>query len=183
MADIDSFAIELFEQSKRYLEKAKLEKDSYGQIAYLNAALLIGFASLEAHIYSIADEFIETGKNISVPELSILSEREYSLTNGEFQLFENKLKMYSLLDRIEFIIKKFGRIKTVKKTLNWWGNFNSGIKLRNKLVHPKEKFSLKIKEVEDSLDGILGLLNFLYLTLYNSQYPAFRRKLDSKLNF
>jgi len=182
MSDFDLFTIELFEQAKRFLEKAKLQKGKSGENAYLNASLLIGVSSLEAHVNAIADEFIETGKNLSILDRSILEEREFNLEKGEF-IISNKLKMYRLVERIEFILNKFSKSQSFDKSSDWWRKFKNGLKLRNELVHPKDKCILSFKDVQDSLEGILGLLNFLYKSLYNSGYPAYGRKLDSNQDF
>ena len=57
MSDRDIYARNLLEETKRFLEKANAEIDHEGKQAYLRAALIIGFSALEAHIYSIADDF------------------------------------------------------------------------------------------------------------------------------
>lgn len=41
MKDIDSFATELFEEAKRFLEKASEAKKEEGKKAFLHAALLL----------------------------------------------------------------------------------------------------------------------------------------------
>lgn len=49
MKEIDVFASELFEEAKRFLEKAEDPNVEEGQKAFLHAALLLGMSSLEAH--------------------------------------------------------------------------------------------------------------------------------------
>src|SRR4030042_1496324 len=56
MNEIDIFASELFEEAKRFLEKAREDENKEGQKAYLHAALLLGMSSLEAHINAISEE-------------------------------------------------------------------------------------------------------------------------------
>jgi len=182
MSDIDSFSIELFEQSKRFLEKAKLENNQEGKKSYLNASLLLGVSALEAHVNAIASEYIETWNNLNILEKSLLMEKEFFLDDGEF-ILSNNLKMYRLIERIEFIFKKFATGKVLNKSSPWWSKLKIALKKRNELIHPKEKFIISEKIVEDGLDGILGLLDCLYKALYNSPYPAVGRKLDSKLTF
>ncbi len=52
---IDAFATELFEEAKRFLEKAKEADNEEGKKAFLHAALLVGMSSLEAHINAICE--------------------------------------------------------------------------------------------------------------------------------
>src|SRR5947208_947946 len=103
MSEIDTFSVQLFEQAKRFLEKARNEEGE-GKRAYLHASLLIGVSALEAHINAIADELLTTWTEINLLERSILSERDFVFENGEIEL-TNKLKMYRLIERFEFIFK------------------------------------------------------------------------------
>lgn len=182
MTGIDQFSNHLFEQAKRFLEKAKIETDEEGKTAYLNAALLIGVSALEAHINAIIDELLSTWDNLGIQEISLLSEKEISFNNGEFKLSE-KLKMYRLIDRVEFIFQKFCKKRPLDKNEPWWQQLKEALRLRNKLVHPKEQISLSEKDVENSLLGILDAINSLYKSLYKSSYPAYGRRLDSNLSF
>ena len=107
ISDIDDFSVLLFEQSKRFLEKSKQELDQNAKKAFLNAALVIGVSALEAHVNAIADEMINTHSGeLEKIEISILGEKEIEFSKGEFCISE-KLMMYRLLDRIEFIMKRF----------------------------------------------------------------------------
>ena len=54
MSEIDAFATELFEEAKRFLEKAKEAVNAESERAFLHAALLLGISSLEAHINAIS---------------------------------------------------------------------------------------------------------------------------------
>lgn len=183
MSEIDQFSVHLLEQAKRFLEKAKNENNEEGKTAYLNASLLIGVSALEAHVNAIADELLLTWENLETLERSILSEKEFTLDNGEFKLLEKKLKMYRLMDRVEFIFQRFGKIKPLNKNEDWWPQLADALKLRNKLVHPKQQITLSVKNVENSLEGILTAIDALYRALFNSPYPGYRRGLDSKLSF
>jgi hypothetical protein len=182
MTEIDQFSIHLLEQAKRFLEKARTEIDSEGKMAYLNASLLIGVSALEAHINAIIDELLSTRGNLEILELSLLSEKEINFNNGEFRLSE-KLKMYRLIDRVEFVFQRFCRKRPLDKSEPWWQLLKEALRLRNKLVHPKEQVTLSEKEVEQSLSGILNAINTLYKSLFNSPYPGYRRGLDSNLSF
>jgi hypothetical protein len=180
MSGIDQFASKLFEQAKHFLEKAKGEDSEAGKESYLNAALLLGVSALEAHVNAVADEMLMY-RDISLLDRSILSEKDYQLENGEFKLI-NHLKMYRLLDRIQYLHVRFSD-SSLDKTSNWWGQVNNAIHTRNSIVHPREKLLLKQEVVESSLQGILEALDALYRALYKKSYPALGRKLDSNLNF
>ena len=182
MKEIDHFSIHLLEQAKRFLEKAKAETDSEGKTAYLNASLLIGVSALEAHINAIIDELLSTWENLDILEISLLSEKEINFSNGEFKLSE-KLKMCRLIDRVEFIFKRFCKKRPLHKSESWWQLLQEALRLRNKLVHPKEQVTLSELDVEQSLSGILDAINTLYKSLFNSPYPGYRRRLDSNLSF
>lgn len=180
MAQIDRFAIALFEEAKRFLEKAKSEATEEGKIAYLNATLLIGVCALEAHVNAIADEMLMR-EDLNVLERSILSETEYELQNGEFVL-RNRLKMYRLLERVQFIHRRFGNTP-LDTTTEWWTQVDSALRKRNALVHPKGSLVLSEEMVEDALRGILGILDALYIALYKTHYPALGRQMDSIMTF
>ena len=64
MADIDEFAQMVFEEAKRFLEKAAMEGANAAQSAYLHAALLLGFSALEAHVNAVCEELA------ALPDLS-----------------------------------------------------------------------------------------------------------------
>ena len=59
VADIDSFAIQLLEESKRFAEKCRLTTlDLEASCAFRHAALLLVFCALEAHVNAIAEEVV-----------------------------------------------------------------------------------------------------------------------------
>lgn len=181
MTQIDYFASQLFEEAKRFLEKAKDEDDQDGKNAYLHAALLIAVSSLEAHINAIADEKL-IHSELEILEKSLLSERDVELNNGKFEL-SKELKMFRLVDRIEFIYRKFGHETINKAEVKWWAPLQNTIDKRNALVHAKEHLELSEEDLELSITNILEFLNCLYDALYKTNYPAYGRKLDSKLTF
>ncbi len=93
MTDFDAFAIQLLEESKRFLEKAKEVEDLTAEAAYLHAALMLAFCALEAQVNSIGEEFsIRT--DISAHERGLILERNVRLENGEFKL-QPSLRMQS----------------------------------------------------------------------------------------
>jgi hypothetical protein len=182
MKEIDIFATELFEEAKRFLEKAKEATDNEGQKAFLHAALLLGISSLEAHINAVSQEMSERS-DLSAVENSVLLEKDFVFDDGEFKL-ANRLKMYNLTDRILFISKHFAlKGKKIDTSAVWWSQLHQGIDERNSLVHPKEKHTITYKKVKSTFEGIIGVLDEIYMMLYNSHFPALGRQIDSKMSF
>lgn len=182
MNDIDLFASTLFEEAKRFLEKASEADSDDGKAAFLHAALLLGISSLEAHINAISDEMIQRG-NLSVLHQSVLSERDYAFDKGAFKL-TNKLKMYNLIDRVEFLFKQFSIHESkLDNRADWWSKLHQGIDKRNSLVHPKSAAPLEFHDVEHAFEGILGVLDALYQSVYGKSFPALGRRFDSKMSF
>jgi hypothetical protein len=184
MKDIDIFAADLFEEAKRFLEKAKETEDDEGRKAFLHAALLLGVSSLEAHINAISDEMSER-PNLSILDLSLLLEREYAFDHdkGEFKLTK-KLKMINLIERIEFIVSRFTLSgKKLNTSEDWWSKLRQGIDIRNSLVHPKDKQVVTPQQIELAFEGILGVLDAIYMALYEQHFPALGRRFDSRMDF
>jgi hypothetical protein len=183
MPEIDVFAANLFEEAKRFLEKARDADSDVGKKAFLHAALLMGFSALEAHVNAIADEMVERVglEQLNALEGSILLERDYAFDKGKFRLTE-KLKMYNLIERIEFIVVRFSG-KRIDARAKWWSKLHQGIDLRNSLVHPKTIQSITPEQVVSALEGILGVLDAMYWALYKKHFPGLGRKLHSKMDF
>jgi hypothetical protein len=179
MADFDDFAQTLFEEAKRFLEKAK-EDANEGQVAYLHAAINLGFCALEAQVNGIADDFL-TRTELSPHDRSILEEREVRLSDGEYQV-SNTLKMFRLEDRIQFIHHRFSNT-ALDRGASWWSDLKSGLGLRNRLSHPKEAPAIKVTDVERTLAAIIATVNALFNAVYKADYPAVGLGLDSRLNF
>ena len=70
--------------------------------------LLLVMSSLEACVNSISEELLVEPYNeeYNIVEQSLLLEKEFVFEKGQFVL-GNKLKMYRLIERIEFLIRKF----------------------------------------------------------------------------
>ena len=179
MRNVDIFSKELLEEAKRFFEKAKSETNSQGKNAYFHASLLVAFAALEAHINSIAADF-DDRKEFHLLEKSMLFEKQIRYEGGEFELINN-FKMYRLEDRIELIFKKFSG-KSVKKN-EIWMKLKQGIRLRNKLIHPREKELITENVVENSILAILAILNDIYKVVYKCGYPLRKRGISSSLTF
>ena len=182
MNEIDIFASELFEEAKRFLEKAREDENKEGQKAYLHAALLLGMSSLEAHINAISEEMSERD-GLTLLDLSILSEKEFNFDKGEYKLTK-KLKIYNLMDRILFISKKFAMTgRKLDTNADWWSKLHQGIDLRNSLVHPKERRSVIYEQVVSAFEGIIGVLDATYMAIYKQHFPLLGRQLDSTMRF
>ena len=180
MADIDDFAVLLFEEAKRFFEKARDSNEPEGKEANLHTALLLGVCALEAHINAIAEELL-LRKDLSILDRSLLSERDYGLDKGVFEL-SNRLRMYRLEDRLQFIFKRFTKASS-PTTTQWWSGIKAAIDLRNGLTHPKTPVTVTQLSVQKSLEAILACLNDLYKALYKKGYPGYARGMDSKLSF
>lgn len=183
MSEIDLLSTQLFEEAKRFLEKAnEMESDTAAMSAFAHAALLLGFSSLEAHLNAVAEE-LTLRPNLSVLDRSILTEREFGLVDGQFQT-KLGLKMYRLEDRLTHILVNFSTPSSSSPTtLEWWPGLKSGITLRNGLVHPKEKLRIDGKAVAVALQAILDCLSSLYQRVYGRPFPPGNRALQSMLTF
>jgi hypothetical protein len=180
MTEIDVFSRALLEQAKRFLEKAEEVTAEEERAAYLHAALMLAFGALEAHVNSIADDFL-VRPELNVLERSILSEREYKLRRGKFELTDN-LKMYRLEDRIEFIHHTFSS-NELDKGSAWWSKLKEGMDLRNRITHPKEHIEITVENVRNAIQAIIDSLDALYMAVYRKGYPPARRSLKSTLSF
>lgn len=180
MSSFDEFASQLFEEAKRFLEKAAESTDVASETAHLHAALLIGFCALEAHVSAVADDFLDTS-NLELLERSLLAEKDVELVNGQFRL-ARKLKMTHLEDRIAFLVRKYSG-KPLDTQAPWWSDLQGGLKLRNSLTHAKDSHHLAYDDVSRSLAAIVEALSVLYAAVYKRKYPASGRRLSSSLSF
>lgn len=183
MTEIDELANSLFEEAKRFLEKAQSESDQANCTAYLHAAINLGFCSLEAHVNSIADDFLSRDE-IDVLDRSILLERDIHLVDGRFEVDGKKLRIYRLDDRIQYIYRRFSS-KKLDRNASWWSQLKTGLDIRNRLTHPKSQTvtPLNNKTAEQVLQAILDALTALYKAVYKRDFPAARRGLTSNLSF
>jgi len=182
LQDIDIFATELFEEAKRFLEKVKESHNDEGEKAFLHAALLLGMSSLEAHINAICEEMSERN-GLDLLDYSVLTEKEINFDKGQYRLTK-KLKIYNLADRITYLAKRFGgKGKKLDVNSEWWNKLHQGIDLRNSIVHPKAKRDITDEQVESAFEGIIGVLDALYVLIYDRNFPALGRGLDSRMTF
>jgi hypothetical protein len=181
MAALSSFASDLLEEAKRFLEKAQATADLPAKRAYLHAALMVGFAAFEAHVNAIADDFLSRD-DLDPHERGLLAEHVVELVDGEFQE-KNALKIQRLEDRVQFLCRRFSKTK-VDRTASYWGEFVAATKLRNELTHPKaEPPNISEAAVTKALKAIIEFLNFVFKAVYKKKLPAYNRGLASKLSF
>lgn len=181
MAAIDSYAVILFEQAKRFLEKAKqLDAADEGHQAFLTSGILIGVAALEAHLNAVADELLVQPK-LTVLDQSILRERDFGLKSGIFELTD-RLKMYRIEDRLQFLFARFTKLSNPVSE-PWWQGVAQALDTRNKIVHAKDALILSEPAVRRALQAILDCVNALYRGIYRRALPAYARGLNSKLSF
>lgn len=174
--DIDVFALQLLEEAKRFLEKAVTADADPERDAYLHASILLAFAAFEAHINSIAEDFLVRSE-LSIPDRSVLSEKEFLLDEGKWILTEN-LRMYRLEDRLEHLQRTFSTT-SLDKSQPFWSHLKEGIHLRNRLTHAKELQPVSPDQVGRAIAAIIQSLDSLYLAIYERHLPAAARGLTS----
>lgn len=183
MNEIDRLSNELLEEAKRFLEKAQLASNgSADRGAYAHAAILLGFSALEAHLNAVAEE-LAARPNLGVLDRSILTEREFTLDDGRYQVTQ-RLKMYRLEDRLLYIVANFSPSGSQSPTTSaWWHKLKAGIDLRNQLVHPKTRVQVDTAAVGSALTAILECLDTVYQAVFSRPFPPLKRGLQSVLSF
>lgn len=180
MTAFDTFASQLFEEAKRFLEKESETLDPSAKAAFLHAALLLGFSALEALVSAVADDFLSAGK-LDLAERCLLAERELQLKDGQLTV-SRALRMTRLQDRYEFLVRRYSG-KPVDKTQPWWSQLKEGLDRRNDLTHPKTGQELSRDDVHRSLSAVVEALSALYLSVYKTRFPAASRGISSNLTF
>ena len=180
MSSSDEFASSLLEEAKRFFEKGGTEESAEGRRAYFHAAIVLAFAAFEAHINAIAEDFVHR-KDLTLLDRSILQELEISLDKGKFQV-SNKLKIYRLEDRVQFLLSRF-KAKPVDERSQWWGELSAALELRNQLTHPKSPPVVNKDRVSCCLVAIIDALDAIYRAVYRRRYPLRRQALTSTMDF
>ena len=181
MAALSTFASDLLEEGKHFLEKATSSAEPQAKAAFLHAALMLGFVGFEAHLNAIADDFLARG-DLSPHERGLLAEHVVELIDGEF-CEKKSLKMQRIEDRVQFLCRRFSKTP-IDRTASYWGEFVEASKLRNNLTHPKaDPPAIGEAAVKRALNAIIELLNYLYRSVYKKKLPAYNRGLSSKLTF
>lgn len=181
MTDFDIFCNTLLEESKLFLEKAKKSKTKEEESCYLHASLMLCSSALEAFINGISDDFADS-KKFSLLEKAMMLEKEIEFTKGKFNLTD-KLKIFRLNDRVEFLYCKFKKTHIDKDNSKWWANLQNGLNLRNKLIHPKENVTVTIKLIELTIQATIDCIDELFKIIYKKGLPSLSMGLESKLNF
>jgi len=180
VADFDVFADQLWEESKRFFEKAADYSDKASSSAHLHAALMLSFCALEARVNSISDE-ASLRDDLSEHERGLVLEREVRLEDGKFTI-SNSLKIARLEDRIEFLHTKLSG-KPIDRSAEWWGELQTASHLRNALTHAKEVPTITQASVKSALKAILETLDTLSKAIYGKKLPAVDAGLRSNLHF
>ena len=176
-SEADAFSILLLDEAKRFLEKANAGSGDE-RVAYLHAALIVGFSSLESHLNGIADE-LSARPQESLLSKSILLEKELKVVKGKWEL--GRERFYSIEDRLSFLLAQYA--DKDPSTFPWWSELKSGIKTRNDLVHPRTAVELDPADIERYLGAIVSALNDVYFAVFAKGHPAFNRGLQSKMFF
>jgi hypothetical protein len=174
----DDFATQLFEEAKAFLEKFCTNREDGAAVAYLHAALLLGYCSLEAHVNNVAADFADRSE-FDTLEKSILTERDVALKDGEFTLTRT-LKFYRLEERFEFLCRRFQE-PSLDKSETWWNHLKAGLEIRNAVTHPRTPRKVTEKDVTDALNAILEAVDVLFQAVYKKPYPGKGRRLESRL--
>jgi hypothetical protein len=181
MAALASFASELLEEAKRFLEKADGTSNQDGKKAFLHAAVMLGFASFEGYINAIADDFLSR-QDLHAYERGVLAEHTVDLVDGEFRE-RDSLKIWRLEDRVLFLCRRFSKTPVDRKA-SYWSDFIEASKLRNSLTHPKtDPPTIGPAAASRALKAIIELLAFMFANIYHRKLPAYDRALSSKLTF
>jgi hypothetical protein len=164
VAALSTFASDLLEEAKRFLEMADeaSKAKSGGENAFLHASLLLGFAAFEAHVNAIA--FLAR-PDLNPHERGLLAEHAVELKDGEFQE-SSMLKIQRLEDRLLFLCRRFSNT-AIDRAAPYWSEFMDAANLRNRLTHPKaEPPAIKEKAVRRAFIAIIDLLNFAHTSIY-----------------
>jgi len=181
VSTFDEFAENLLEDSKRFYELGNDESNDIAEQAYFRASLLLSVSSLEAFTNGIVDDFVDRPDFFNILEMAFLTERNIELVGGQFEI-RDSLKMSRLTDRIEMLFNKFDSTK-LNKTSSWWSDLKSGIRLRNKLVHPKERTSLNGDQIRNLISAVIECIDNLFLAVYGRKFPAIARGTISRHDF
>lgn len=168
MSEFEAYSNELLISAKKFLEESKSAGTPSERQRLLRSALTHSFFFLEAQLNYLASHF-SNSSDFSISEKSLLSEQEVSLVKGKFILI-NKSKFYRLEDRIEFLLARFSPDLEASKG-SWFSELLVSIKIRNRLVHPKEAHQISEQEVERSLLAVLECLSAMYIAIFAKPFP------------
>ncbi|WFE75749.1 hypothetical protein [Roseinatronobacter sp. S2] len=168
MSEFEAYSSELLTSAKKFLTEAKVNDLKAEKQRLLRSALTHVFFFLEAQLNYLASHFAKSA-DFSVVERSLLTERDIALVKGRFVLTD-KTKFYRMEDRIEFLLARFSADLEASKS-TWFSDLTSSIKVRNRLVHPKEAHSISEAEVEKALLAVLACLSEMYIAIFGKKFP------------
>jgi hypothetical protein len=168
VSEFEAYSNELLVSAKKFLEDAKSASTPSEKQRLLRSALTHSFFFLEAQLNYLASHF-SNSPDFSISEKSLLSEKEVALVKGKFSL-TNKSKFYRLEDRTEFLLARFSPDLEASKGA-WFSELLLSIKIRNRLVHPKEAHQISQQEVERSLLAVLDCLSAMYVAIFAKPFP------------
>lgn len=177
MSEFEKYSEELLYSSKLLLQEAKMtDTKNNDRQRNLRASLTHAFFFLEAQLNYLAAHFADS-KDFEILERSLLTEREISLKKGQF-ILTDKTRFFRLEERIEFLLFRFSSdLEKAKST--WFSDLKLSIRVRNRLVHPKEAHELEVPEVERAIVSVLGCLSALYKAIFNKDFPLAALGLDA----
>ena len=168
MSEFEAYSNELLTSTKKFLQEAKANDVKTEKQRLLRSALTHSFFFLEDQLNYLASNFA-TSADFSVVEQSLLTEKDVALIKGCFVLTDKK-KYYRLEDLIEFILTRFSTDLEASKS-GWFSDLSSSIKVRNRLVHPKEAHNISEDEVEKTLLAVLGCVSEMYSAIFGKKFP------------
>lgn len=177
--DLDDLASARFEKARRLLEKSQSEGNEDGKTAYLEASVLIAYSGLEAYLNAICEE-IAGHPNVDLLTKSILLERKIEWTNGVPIL--GALQYSRIDERVSFLIAHHTG-DTNFRTEEWWSSFKESVQIRNQIAHPKKVLELNEALVTRCLKSALEALNSVFMAVYKSEFPSYRRETTSRMSF
>jgi hypothetical protein len=181
VAELSSFASDLLEEAKRFLEKAGVASDTDSKRAYTHAALMVGFAAFEAHVNAMADDFLSR-TDLTAHERGLLAEHRVEITDGEFRE-KQALQIHRIEDRVLFLCRRFSK-KPIDRSAAYWSEFAEAARLRNTLTHPKPDMpAIGEKAVQRAITALIEMLNYMFTSVYKRKLPAYNRGLTSRLTF
>lgn len=164
----ESYSNELLTTSKQFLEDAKASAQDIEKQRMLRAALTHNFFFLEAQLNYLASHFADSPE-FSIVERSLLTERDIAIEKGVFVLTD-KPRFFRLEERIEFLLARFSsNLTTAKGT--WFSDLKVSIKVRNRLVHPKEAHTVRVEEVEKAILAALDCISAMYKAIFGKKFP------------
>ena len=175
------YSKELMESAKTFAHMAKAMTQKHAKQAFLRSSFHHSFCFLESHINFITSSFQST-KQLDVSTLGFLQEKEVVLSKGDF-IVSKKDRYYSLIDRIEFLIHRFGGDAEKESFQKLKSDLARLIRVRNDLTHPREANELADKDAEEAMLVILDTTDIIYRAVFKKGLPYTKLGIDKKVDF